>query len=259
MKRQAVLSLSPSVNALLHFFVFTVKARRESVHSQSLFTICFSCAPIPNMHPGQKKSSSWGSSGGAHLPQKRRKENKKERWPANAQQTLPPRTDAERRQSLFSQRSRQLRLTKPLFSPLKINGASSSPLPWLQGLTKGKRSQLLLCTAIPAFLACPWENNRRSGQQQRYSVSTEPKQKLASLARQWKALCWLTPFAQFCFVQHIHVLFSTFRSVSCCSEMWAGCPSSSLQFWQYGNNVCAKKYSPLFDTMTYTIGKRQLH
>lgn len=56
-----------------------------------------------------------------------------------------------------------------------------------------------------------------------------------------------------------HVLFSTFRSVSCCSEMWVGCRSSSLQFWQYGNNVCAKKHSPVFDTMVYTIGKRKLH
>lgn len=175
MKRQAVLSLSPSVNALLHFFVFTVKACRESVHSQSLFTICFSCAPIPNMHPGRKKSSSWGSSGGAHLPQKRRKENKKERWPANAQQTLPPRTDAERRQSLFSQRSRQLRLTKP-FSPLKINGASSSPLSMAARPHKGKAitaTPLHSYSCIPSVPLRKQQKRPTATRQHFYGTKTE--------------------------------------------------------------------------------------
>lgn len=186
MKRQAVLSLSPSVNALLHFFVFTVKARRESVHSQSLFTICFSGAPIPKVHPGWKKSSSWGSSGGrgGGPPATETSQGEQKRMLAckcHHEQTLRDDKACSRRDH------GNCAWQSPLFSPLKINGASSSPLPWLQGLTRGKRSQLLLCTAIPAFLACPWENNRRSGQQQHDSISTEPKQKLASLAHQWKA------------------------------------------------------------------------
>lgn len=185
MKGQAVLSLSPSVNALLHFFVFTVKARWESARSKSLFTNLFPALTDHEHASRVKEKQHLTKLRGTcyrNIANRRKKKNAGSQMPnkpCHHEQT--PRDDKVCSHRDHGNCARQSLLL--LFSHRNTNGAQLSPLLRLLGPTRGKRSQLLLCAAIPVFLACPWEKNGGSGQQQRDSIFAEPKHDPTPLVR----------------------------------------------------------------------------
>lgn len=168
MKGQAVLSLSPSVNALLHFFVFTVKGSLGVRVQQKLIYNLF---PVRTNHEHAsrvKEKRYLAKLRGTcytNAPSRRKKNAglQMSNELCHHEQTLRDDKVCSRRdhgkyarQSLFL-----------LFSPLKIHVAFSSPLHRLQCPTRGKRSQLLLCAATPVFLPSPREKKGGSGQPQR--------------------------------------------------------------------------------------------